>query len=38
MAGSFVPHNAVNLDAEALNPLKMLKLLGVDRDGIQLRS
>jgi mono/diheme cytochrome c family protein/DNA-binding beta-propeller fold protein YncE len=33
MAGSFVPHNAVLLDANTLEPLKYFKLEGVDPDG-----
>lgn len=33
MAGSFVPHNAVILDAETLEPLKYFKLEGTDPDG-----
>jgi len=33
MAGSFVPHNAVLLDANTLEPLKYFKLEGTDPDG-----
>lgn len=33
MAGSFVPHNAVLLDAMTLEPLKYFKLEGTDPDG-----
>jgi nitrite reductase (NO-forming)/hydroxylamine reductase len=33
MAGSFVPHGAVLLDADTLEPLKYFKLEGVDPDG-----
>ncbi len=33
MAGSFVPHAAVLLDANTLEPLKYFKLEGVDPDG-----
>lgn len=33
MAGSFVPHSAVLLDANTLEPLKLFKLEGVDPDG-----
>jgi nitrite reductase (NO-forming)/hydroxylamine reductase len=33
MAGSFVPHNAVLLDADTLEPLKYFKLEGTDPDG-----
>jgi mono/diheme cytochrome c family protein len=33
MAGSFVPHNAVLLNADTLEPLKYFKLEGVDPDG-----
>ena len=33
MAGSFVPHNAVILDADTLEPLKTFELEGIDPDG-----
>ncbi len=33
MAGSFVPHNAVLLNADTLEPLKYFKLEGTDPDG-----
>ncbi|MGR8934249.1 MAG: cytochrome D1 domain-containing protein [Gammaproteobacteria bacterium] len=33
MAGSYVPHNAVILDAETLEPLKTFQLEGTDPDG-----
>ena len=38
MAGSYVPHNAVILDAETLEPLKTFKLEGVDPDGKMVTS
>lgn len=38
MAGSFVPHNAVILDADTLQPLKTFALEGVDPDGNQVTS
>jgi len=38
MAGSFVPHNAVILDAETLEPLKMFELEGIDPDGKKVSS
>ncbi|MDQ7089531.1 MAG: cytochrome D1 domain-containing protein [Methylococcales bacterium] len=38
MAGSFVPHNAVILDANTLEPLKMFELEGIDPDGKQVSS
>ncbi|MEQ1530923.1 MAG: cytochrome D1 domain-containing protein [Methylococcales bacterium] len=38
MAGSFVPHNAVILDAETLEPLKTFELEGIDPDGKQVSS
>lgn len=38
MAGSFVPHNAVILDADTLEPLKTFELEGVDPDGNQVSS
>jgi DNA-binding beta-propeller fold protein YncE/cytochrome c553 len=38
MAGSFVPHNAVILDAETLEPLKTFELEGVDPDGKMVTS
>jgi mono/diheme cytochrome c family protein len=37
MAGSFVPHNAIILNAD-LEPLKLLELEGVDPDGKQVSS
>jgi DNA-binding beta-propeller fold protein YncE len=33
MAGSFVPHTAVILDAKTLEPVKFLELKGIDPDG-----
>ncbi|NOQ65359.1 MAG: c-type cytochrome [Methyloprofundus sp.] len=38
MAGSFVPHNAVILDAETLEPLKLFELEGIDPDGKMVSS
>ena len=38
MAGSFVPHNAVILDAETLEPLKQFELEGIDPDGKMVSS
>ena len=38
MAGSFVPHNAVILDANTLEPLKTFELEGIDPDGNQVSS
>jgi DNA-binding beta-propeller fold protein YncE/mono/diheme cytochrome c family protein len=38
MAGSFVPHNAVILDADTLEPLKTFELEGVDPDGKMVSS
>ena len=38
MAGSFVPHVAVILDAETLEPLKTFKLEGIDPDGKMVTS
>lgn len=38
MAGSFVPHNAVILDAETLEPLKTFELEGIDPDGKKVTS
>lgn len=38
MAGSFVPHNAVILDADTLEPLKTFELEGVDPDGKMVTS
>ncbi len=38
MAGSFVPHNAVILDAETLEPLKTFELEGIDPDGKMVTS
>lgn len=38
MAGSFVPHNAVILDADTLEPLKTFELEGIDPDGKQVSS
>ena len=38
MAGSFVPHNAVILDAETLEPLKVFELEGIDPDGKMVSS
>ncbi|GAW85798.1 conserved hypothetical protein [Bathymodiolus platifrons methanotrophic gill symbiont] len=38
MAGSFVPHNAVILDAETLEPLKIFELEGIDPDGKKVSS
>ncbi len=38
MAGSFVPHNAVILDADTLEPLKTFELEGIDPDGNQVSS
>ncbi len=38
MAGSFVPHNAVILDANTLEPLKTFELEGVDPDGKMVTS
>jgi len=38
MAGSYVPHNAVILDANTLEPLKTFELEGVDPDGKMVSS
>ncbi len=38
MAGSFVPHNAVILDANTLEPLKTFELEGIDPDGKMVTS
>jgi nitrite reductase (NO-forming) / hydroxylamine reductase len=38
MAGSYVPHNAVILDANTLEPLKTLELEGIDPDGKMVSS
>jgi len=38
MAGSFVPHNAVILDAQTLEPLKQFELEGIDPDGNMVSS
>lgn len=38
MAGSFVPHTAVILDADTLEPLKVFELEGVDPDGNMVSS
>lgn len=38
MAGSFVPHNAVILDADTLEPLKTFELEGIDPDGKMVTS
>jgi mono/diheme cytochrome c family protein/DNA-binding beta-propeller fold protein YncE len=38
MAGSFVPHNAVILNADTLEPLKTFELEGVDPDGKMVSS
>ena len=38
MAGSFVPHNAVILDADTLEPLKTFELEGIDPDGNMVSS
>jgi mono/diheme cytochrome c family protein/DNA-binding beta-propeller fold protein YncE len=38
MAGSFVPHNAVILDADTLEPLKTFELEGIDPDGKMVSS
>ncbi|RLA20561.1 MAG: cytochrome C [Gammaproteobacteria bacterium] len=38
MAGSFVPHNAVILDADTLEPLKQFELEGIDPDGKMVSS
>ncbi|MGR8981591.1 MAG: cytochrome D1 domain-containing protein [Gammaproteobacteria bacterium] len=38
MAGSYVPHNAVILDADTLEPLKTFELEGVDPDGNMVTS
>ena len=38
MAGSYVPHNAVILDANTLEPLKTFELEGIDPDGKQVSS
>ena len=38
MAGSFVPHNAVILDADTLEPLKTFALEGIDPDGKMVTS
>ena len=38
MAGSYVPHNAVILDADTLEPLKTFELEGVDPDGKMVTS
>ncbi|MDD2658342.1 MAG: cytochrome D1 domain-containing protein [Methylococcales bacterium] len=38
MAGSYVPHNAVILDADTLEPLKTFELEGIDPDGKMVTS
>jgi len=38
MAGSFVPHNAVILNADTLEPLKTFELEGIDPDGKHVSS
>jgi nitrite reductase (NO-forming)/hydroxylamine reductase len=38
MAGSYVPHNAVILNADTLEPLKTIELEGVDPDGKMVSS
>ncbi|MCF7971080.1 MAG: nitrite reductase [Methylococcaceae bacterium] len=38
MAGSFVPHNAVILNADTLEPLKQFELEGIDPDGKMVSS
>ena len=38
MAGAFVPHTAVILDAKTLEPVKFLELQGVDPDGNMVES
>jgi len=38
MAGSYVPHNAVILDADTLEPLKTFELEGIDPDGKMVSS
>ncbi len=38
MAGSFVPHNAVILNADTLEPLKTFELEGIDPDGKMVTS
>ena len=38
MAGSYVPHNAVILDADTLEPLKTFALDGIDPDGKMVTS
>ena len=38
MAGSYVPHNAVILDAKTLEPLKTFELEGIDPDGKMVSS
>ena len=38
MAGSYVPHNAVILDAATLEPLKTFELEGIDPDGKMVSS
>ncbi|MDF1583668.1 MAG: cytochrome D1 domain-containing protein [Methyloprofundus sp.] len=38
MAGSFVPHNAVILNADTLEPLKQFELEGIDPDGNMVSS
>ncbi len=38
MVGSFVPHNAVILDADTLEPLKQFELEGIDPDGKMVSS
>ena len=38
LAGSFVPHTAVMLDAKTLEPVKLLELKGVDLDGNMVES
>ncbi|NOS88218.1 MAG: cytochrome C [Methylococcaceae bacterium] len=38
MAGSYVPHNAVILNADTLEPLKTFELEGIDPDGKQVSS
>jgi mono/diheme cytochrome c family protein/DNA-binding beta-propeller fold protein YncE len=38
MAGNFVPHTAVILDADTLEPVKMFELEGIDPDGKMVSS
>ena len=38
MAGTFVPHTAVILDAKTLEPVKFLELKGIDPDGKMVES